>query len=152
MPITYATYSEWTQVYSVKGVSQAEVNSTWIPYGALRVNEQLGKSFSTPFSSNNQTAKQLSIDYGYLGILLRTRNQTDSEELKNDLESRVADINSGNCPIILDDGSQIYPENNSKFDAFSTTQDYKSTFDMRDVQDQRVDPDYIDQLWSEDKG
>ena len=151
MGVIYATYSEFTAVYSIKGVSKSEVESTWIPHGSLRVNEYLGKTFTTPFSSNNQTARDLSIRFGYLGVLLRTRNQEDSEELRTDLLERVAEINSGNSPMILDDGTSIYPENASKFDAWSTTQDYKNTFDMREIHEQRVDPDLIDELWGQDK-
>lgn len=146
----YATYVDFTAVYSVKGVSEAQINSAWLPYGTLRVNESLGGCFTTPFSSNNQTARDLSIHYAYLGILLRTRNQEDSEELKNDLILRVTDICCRNMPMILDDGTSIMPDKGSIFEAFSTTVDYKPTFDMRESENQRVDPDFIRDLWDED--
>jgi hypothetical protein len=131
-------------------VTESEINSAWLPYGTLRVNESLGSCFTTPFSSNNETARDLSIHYAYLGILLRTRNQDDSEELKNDLILRVTDICCGNAPMILDDGTSFFAATGSKFDAYSTTQDYKPTFDMREAEQQRIDPDLIDDLWGED--
>jgi len=150
MPVTYATFSEFTQVYSLKGVSQADISSQWIPYGALRVNEALGQCFTTPFSSNNETAKDLSIHFGYLGLLLRTRNQTDSEELRNDLMSRVSMICSGNSPMITSSGETMFPEATTLNDLYSTTQTYKPVFDMRNAECQRVDPDWIDDLNDED--
>ena len=152
MGVAYATYSDFTAVYSIKGISQAEVSSVWTFYGSLRVNELLGKVFTTPFSSNNHTARDLSIGFGYLGVLLRTRSQEDSEELRTSLLFRVSEINSGNAPMILDDGSSVFATGNSNFDAYSTTQDFKSVFDMREIINQRVDPDLIDELWNEDIG
>ena len=142
--ITYADYSEFTQVYSVKGVSEAAVNSQWLPYGALRVNEGLGSVFTLPFSTNNQSAKDLSIHYAYLGLLLRTRNQTDSEELLKDLNLRITDIRCGNQPMITTTGEAVYPESTSRNDFWSTTQNYKPVFDMRDSLEQRIDPDQLD--------
>ena len=111
MAVTYATFSEFTQVYSIRGVSQTEISSTWLPHGALRVNESLGGYFTVPFSDNNQTARDLSIHYGYLGLLNRTRNQTDSTELREYLDRRITDITCYNAPMILDDGTALYASN-----------------------------------------
>ena len=152
MTVIYATFSEFTAVYSIEFVSEAEINSSWLPYGALRVNESLGRCFTTPFSSNNQSAKDLSIRFAYLGYLLDTRNETDSEELDKNLTTRVTDICCGNAPMILDDGTSIFPDltAGSGTDAWSNTQQYKSTFDMRDAEDQRIDPDLIQDTWNMD--
>ena len=149
MSITYATYSEFTEVYSVKGMTQALINSYWLPYGALRVNECLSNAFTVPFSNNNHTARDLSIQFAYIGMLLRTRNQTDSEELKKDVYERIDKILAGNSPMISDSGEAVY-SSNTMFDSWSNNSTYKNTFDMRDAEDQRVDPDLITALWSED--
>jgi len=150
MTVTYASFLEFTAVYSIQFVSEAEINSSFLPYGALRVNESLGKCYATPFSSDNLTAKDLSIHFAYLGYLLKTRNQTDSEELSKDLQLRVTDICCGNAPMITNSGTSLFPENTAGAEAWSNTQDYKPTFDMRDPLDQRVDPDLIDNIWLED--
>lgn len=144
--MSYANYTDFTLVYSLKGVSEADITSAWLPYGTLRVNEELGGAFTTPFSSNNLTAKDLSIHFAALGVLLRTRNQTDSEELKNDLMRRVMNINSGNMPMMTNSGVAIYPDRTTKAQVWSSTQDFKPVFDMRNPLDQRVDPDLIDAL------
>lgn len=150
MAITYATYSEYTAVYSLKGLSVEAVNSTWLPYGALRVNEALGGYFTVPFSTNNQTARDLSIHYARLGQLERTRNQDDSQELLESINSRITMIQCGNAPMITDSGDAFFADASATADAWSTTQDYKPLFDMRDPLDQRVDPDLIDSLWGDD--
>lgn len=153
MAFTYATYSDFTQIYNLlPRTTQAEVENHWLPHGALLVNEFLGKCFTIPFSANNETAKDLSVHFAYLGILERTRNQDDSEELRNALMHRVENICKGNAPMITTSGEALFPDVDTanKFDAWSTTQDYKNTFDMRDAIDQRIDPDYIDDLWLDD--
>lgn len=149
MPTTYASFADFTSVYSLKGVDKAEVESSWLPYGALRVNESLGARFTTPFSSNNQTARDLSIRYAYLGILNRTRNQSDSDEMVRALDARITALNSGSAPMILDDGTSLFA-NQGGAESWSSTQGYKPVFDMRDAEYQRVDPDLIRDLDSED--
>ena len=148
----YATLAEFATVYSYEtfGISDGEVNSTWLPYGYLRVNEGFGGCFTLPFSSNNETAKDLNIHYAFLGILLRTRNQDDSDELEESLAGRVSDICSGNSAMILSDGAAYRPDIATKFEAWSNTQKYKNTFDMREAINQRIDPDLIDDTWTDD--
>lgn len=146
----YATYSEYTQIYSDKGVSESEITSGWLPYGALRVNECLGGYYTTPFSSNNATARDLNIHFAHLGILLRTRKQDDSPELQKSLERRCASLTSSGAPMITDDGVPIFPNANNVFDVYSNTKDYKPVFDLRDPINQRVDPDQLQDEWDED--
>lgn len=145
----YATYAEFTQVYSWRGVSESEISSYWLQYGALRVNEALGHFYTTPFSSNNVTAKDLNIHFAALGILIRTRKQEDSAELKKELEQRISDITSGGKYMILDDGTTIVPNENIN-SPWGQTADYKPVFDLRDAEEQRIDPDRLDYVWSED--
>lgn len=150
MTIAYATYSEFTLAHSVHGISQAELSSYWLPYGSRRVNEELGAAFTTPFSTNNETARGLAIDYAMLGILISTRDPEDSEELRSDLDDRIADIACHGKPMVLTDGTTTFPDRLTTSEFWSNTQDYKSVFDMRSASDQRVDPDYLDALDSED--
>jgi len=149
---TYATVDQFAAYYNVEaiGINSSEIANVWLPYGWMRVNERLSKSYTTPFSSNNATARDLSIHFAYLGILLRTRNIEDSKELKEDLDSRIDAINKNNASMVLDDGAELQGSDNNLFTAYSSTGDYKPTFDMRDDIYQRVDPDLLDDLWSED--
>lgn len=146
----YATFDQFSQVYSARGVSVEEINSYWLFYGAGRVNEEFGGVFTVPFSSNNWTARDLNIHFAYLGILERTLNQEDSEELRESIMSRVTDITSGGKAMLLDDGTTIQADKLNLDDAWSDTMDYKPTFDMRDAADQRIDPDRIENDWDLD--
>jgi len=145
MAITYATFADFTAIYSLSPrVQQAEVESHWLPHGALLISEFLGKCFTIPFSSNNETAKDLNVHFAYLGILERTRNQNDSEELSNALMMRVKNICEGNAPMITTSGEAIFANDlNNKFDAWSNTQNYRNTFDMLDAECQSIDPNLI---------
>jgi len=142
----YATYAEFTQVYSIRGVSESEISNYWLQHGTLRVNEALGGYFTLPFSTNNETAKDLSIHYGYLGILSRQRSGTvDELKIKQEIIDRVTDITCGNVPMILTNGTGLSTEGAARFDAWSTTQDFTNTFNMLPSDEQRVDPDLIDE-------
>lgn len=152
MAVTYGSVDQFLAVYSAETleITSSEISTHWMPYGALRVNEKFGGIFTMPFSSNNYSARELSIDFAYLGILLRTRQQDDSKELKKDLDERVKDMLKNNTPMILDDGTAYFADGSTLTSAWSTTQDYKNTFDMRNAINQRVDPDLINDLWDED--
>jgi hypothetical protein len=145
----YATYAQFTQVYSIKGVSQEEIENYWLQHGSLRVNESLGGYFTTPFSTSNHTARDLSIHFAFLGIQSRARTgQTADIKIKQELEERVTDIREGNTPMIFDNGSAIFAST-AKVDAWSSTQDYIPVFNMLDPVEQEVDPDLIEDLRNE---
>ena len=152
MPVTYATYSDFTLVYSFKGVSDSEINSYWLSHGALRVNEALGAYYTTPFSSNNETAKDLSIHFAALGLYKRTRNQTDSDELNDYIDQRLKDIVDNGASMITTSGDSLSfdKSRNNNNTITSNMMNYTSVFDMRCPIDQRVDPDLIDDTWDED--
>ncbi len=142
MTITYANFTQFTAVYSVRDITPAAITDTWLPHGALRVNEALGGAFTTPFGSDNFTARDLSIHYAYLGILMRTRKQDDSTELREYLETRVTDIRSANMPMVLEDGTQLFSDG-SGGQVWSNNQDFKPIFDHRESEFQRIDPDLL---------
>ena len=147
MAITpYATFAEFTDVYSVRGVSEGDLTTYWLPYGTIRTNEALGGNFTTPFSSNNETAKDLSIHYAYTGILARQRTGDPvANKVKVEVEERLEQIKQGNQPMALSDGSTIF-SNVARSDAWSTTQDFNNTFNQLPPELQRVDPDLIEDL------
>jgi hypothetical protein len=136
--ITYASLSDFTAVYSLKGVTETEISSYWLQQGAVRVNEALGGYFTLPFSDNNYSAKDLNIKFTYLEILSRNRSGQTDLNVRQEVEKRVQDIRERNSPMILDDGSTLFA-NSTKFDAYSTTQNYNPTFNMLDAKYQRVD-------------
>ena len=148
MPDPYATYGQFTAVYSLKGISQEEISSHWLFYGSSRVDESIGDVFSTPFSSNNQTARELCIDFAMVGLLTKTRNQEDSRELREVLKERVAVIRSSGL-MRTDAGSTIRADGGG-LTVYANTENFKNTFDFRDALYQRVDPDRIGDDWDRD--
>lgn len=150
MPDPYATFADFTAVNSIKGVTESEINSHWLFQGASHVDEALGDLFTVPFSSNNRTAQQLNIDFARLSILeTGTINQGDSEELRNSLDRRITMIRENGFMMTADSGP-IYATG-VQHDIFSTNQDFKPTFDMRDPERQRVDPDLLDEMENRDR-
>ena len=150
MPISYATFSEFTAVYSISGVSQAEINSVWLFRGAEELNRRLGAYFTLPFSSNNTTARFLSIDMAYLGILRRTLKAKDSDELQAWINAQVKDIADRNTPMITDSGDLVTPSAGGVTGFWSTDQGFKPTFDTRDAEKQRISIDRQEDLDDQD--
>ena len=142
MTVTYATYSDFTAIYSLNGVSQSEISSSWLPKGALRLHEVLGGYFTTPFSANNYTAKDLNIKFAYLEILSRNRSNQIDLNIRDEVTKRIDDIRLRNSPMILTDGSAIFAKT-TRVDAYSTTQNYNPTFTVLNQKEQRLDPDLV---------
>ena len=150
MSVPYACYSDFAMAYTFNGVTPAQIDSYWLYHGSLRVNECFAHLYTTPFSSNNQTAKDLTIQFAALGIRCRTLNPEDSAELEKQVMARVTDITSGNRFMITTDGQAIQPDKNVLNQAWAQNQDYKPVFDMRDSEYQRIDPDRLQDNWDED--
>ncbi len=143
MPVTYATYSEFLFFYPNTKETEANITSAWLPYGAVRVNECLGDLFTAPFSVNNYTAKQLSIDFAYLGLLIRSRPGDDSVELKEALDGRIEKIRNQGV-MIDDDGAKITTPETGLNEIWSNNQPYHPTFSMLENPEQElVDVDRI---------
>jgi hypothetical protein len=144
MSVPYATFAEFTMVYCFNGVSEAAINSYWLFHGSGKVNEALGHLYTTPFSSNNWTAKDLTIHYAALGILVRTLKVDDSVELKKELDGRVMDITSGGHFMTSDLGVILEPDKDFSKSAWSSTKDYEPTFNMLGSEEQFIDPDRLE--------
>lgn len=142
MPVKYATPDQFTAAYSYSGVSSAALDTHWLVEGALRVNELLGGHYTVPFDADNHTARSLSIEFARMALLERTRKKDDAEEIGKSVMARVEALTDGGRPMYSDSGDTIYPSKASN-NAFSTGQGFKSVFDMRDAEQQRVDPDLL---------
>jgi len=138
-------------VYSFRGVSQSQIESHWLYEGSMRVNQAFSRLYTTPFSSNNYTAKNLTVHYAALGILVRTQKVDDSDELWKQIKQQVTDITSGEGNMMDTNGAAILPDIvPGKLQAWSSNMDKKPVFDMREPSEQRIDPDLLDEEWNED--
>ena len=145
----YATYAQFTAVYSLAGVPQAQVESYWLVMGTAWVNEQLGRYYTVPFSTNNLTARDLCIQHAAFRVRQRTLKAEDSEELGAELRRRVKGLAAGD-PMMLDDDTLLYPSGGGTAAVWSNTMEHKPTFDLREPEAQRVDPDRLDELEDDD--
>lgn len=145
--MSYATYSEFIGRYDNDGV-QSEVNCT-IFFASARVDRELASVYIVPFSSNNITAKDLTIDQTELIILQRSKTpQDDWIELKKCLDATYEALRSGQESMVTTSGS-IQGEAPGNL-PMSTNQGFKPTFDMRDSEQQRIDPDRLEAERAED--
>lgn len=143
----YASFAQFTAVYSIRGAEQPTIDE-FLVQGSTMVNEKLGSKFTTPFSSNNLTAMELSRDIAMYLLQVRTIAPGDSEEIKELIDDRVQSLMDG-APMATEDGDSISTTDINNM-VWSSNQDYKRTFDMRREEFQRVDPDLIDSLDNQD--
>ena len=140
----YASFAQFTTVYSISGLSQAQLNDHYLPSGARYLDSRLSRAFTVPFSSNNLTARDMNI---YSAMLLflqgRTSKQDDAKELRGMLDQWIRDLAIGNGVMSLSDDT-ILTASGTQFQAWSTSETYHPVFNMLDPAEQIVDVDRID--------
>lgn len=140
----YASFAQFTQVYSLAGLSQAQLENHYLPAAARYVDGRLSPAFTVPFSSNNLTARDLNIHAAYyLFVRGRTTKQTDSDEVKALLDDWITSLVSSGGAMALSDDTTLVPSAGTTV-AWSNVMNYSPTFNMLDATEQRVDPDRQD--------
>lgn len=140
----YANYTQYTAVYSTPGLSQTQLEGHYLPAGARYVDARLSSAFTTPFSSNNLTARDLNIYAAQLLFLEgRTSKQDDAAELRRLLDAWFKSLADGNGSMSLSDDT-VLDATGAQFDVYSTAQDYTPVFNMLDPIEQSVDTDRTD--------
>ena len=142
MAVQYATVAQFNEVFSLHDIGSNAINTRLIR-ASTRVNEYLGSVYATPFSSNNATARELTIDITFVGFMLRTRNQEDSKEMRDDVMARIDALVNGMAYMMTDSGEQLSREGIINH-IWSTTRDYNNVFDVRPEAEQNIDPDQYD--------
>ena len=140
----YASYANFTAVYSVAGLSQAALEGHYLPSGSRWLDSRLSRAFTVPFSSNNLTARDMNI---YSAMLLflegRTSKQDDAAELRRMLDGWVESLVEGNGVMSLSDDTTLISDG-AQHDVWSTVQNYAPTFNMLDAEEQEVNTDRLD--------
>ena len=139
----YATYSDFAARYATK-LTEGEVNSHHLPFASTRLEGRLGPYFTVPFSLNNQTARDLTIDLAYLLVLQRSRDEADSEVMQRSLETRLAALVNGEQAMVTTSGETIFAHS-ARPVVWSTTARYRTVFDLRDAPLQEVDPHRLEE-------
>ena len=140
----YASYANFTAVYSVNGLTQAQLENHYLPAGARYLDSRLSRAFTAPFSSNNLTVRDMNI---YAAMLLflegRTSKQDDANELRGMLDGWVDSLVEGNGTMSLSDDT-VLEATGAQHQAWSTSEAYTPTFNMLDPVEQAVDTDRLD--------
>ena len=139
--MAYATYTEFQERYPTK-LTEAEVTSHFLHHASVRLETMLAPYFTLPFSANNLTAKDITLDLAYLLILQRSKDPRDAESLSQGIKGRIEGLRNGTEAMTTTSGDTVY-SNTGLGEIWSTTQDFKPIFDMRESAEQRVDPDRL---------
>ena len=99
------------------------------------VTSKLATKFSTPFSSNNITAKNLTIDMVYVQTQM-TRQPDKANALKEFVMEQIGDLLTGNATMVTDAGVQLALETGDP--VWSSTENYHPVFGMSDVVESAV--------------
>lgn len=138
----YATYEEFAARYPTR-LGAAEVNSHVLPHAAARLEQRLARAFSVPFSANNRTAADLTMDIAYLLILQRSKAPQEAEGLRAAVEARLEALAAGREAMITTSGEALYAAP-LEGDVWSSTGGYRPVFGLRDAREQSVDAQRLD--------
>lgn len=112
-----------------------EISSTYINYAEQDVDANLGSVFTSPFSNNNLTAKDLAIDFAYVRMSRRARPK-DAEVVYNALMKTIDKLLSGKLSMVTTSGDLLRPSLGA---LDSTTKLYNPLFTMSAPEIMHVD-------------
>lgn len=119
--------------------SSAFVESNYIYYAEGWVDGALSPAYSTPFSNNNVTVKDLSLDYAWAKMLW-FKDTKKSDLIMESLDAQVKLLLEGKAKMVIDDGTVL---SKSVSVAWSETKDYPPTFGAGNIIDMQVSSDRL---------
>ena len=133
-------YINWDEVVirypelsDVRGA--AEVGSYFIAQAENMVDGLLHNKFTAPFSNNNATVKDLSVDATYIKMYRRSSPKA-VDAMEKAFYKRIDRLMMGKEAMVTTSGTLVEA---SDSDIYSTTKGYHSPFGMGDVEDFHVD-------------
>lgn len=142
------------------GMNNAEINF-FIAKADTHINARLARVYAVPFTevpSTPPVIRSLSQDltisflYNRRHITQSKRNRSDNfpkmEEQAEILIDRLIDENDGLS--IVTSAGLIIERRTDQSQILMTVSDYKPTFDLRNIVEQRIDPDRLDDTDNED--
>jgi hypothetical protein len=107
--MSYATFSDFAARYATR-LSADEVGSDYLPYAAARLEGWLAPYFTVPFSNNNVTARDLTIDLAYLLLLQRSKEPRDAQPLAAAVQARLDGLAAGREAMITSSGDALFAD------------------------------------------
>lgn len=115
---------------TLKIADATQADSSWVPYAIRELEARLSTAFTTPFSDNNMTAKDLTIDLAFAKVY-RYKDNEKAAAVSSYVASQIADLIHGKMSMITDTGEVIQ---GSIGTMYSTTEKYHSVFGMSPVE------------------
>ena len=139
----YINWDDVTDRYSLlaKGsyAGADEVDSAHITYAENELDALLASTFTVPFSSNNLTAKDLSIDLTYCRV--GNFKLKEQKEFKEMIMDKINMLKNGDMSMITDSGDVLTTGGTTQI--WSSTEDYHPVFGMGDTIQFEVDSSRI---------
>lgn len=104
-------------------------------YAEAAIEGALSSKFSTPFSSNNVTVKDLSIDAAYARSI-KFKDTEKAKLIQDSIEEKVKALLEGTMEMSTTSGTAISADINNNW---SETQDYTPVFGKGDITDFKID-------------
>lgn len=141
-------YIEWDDVIdrypsldTIGGADQ--LSSSYIVYAEAAVDGLLASHFTPPFSNNNMTVRDLSIEYVYWRA--GRFKVEDAAEVKSSFYETINMLKSRQMVMFDSSGSEISGVEVAP-GTYSSTQSYATSFGIDDPLNWEVDPDRIDDV------
>jgi hypothetical protein len=112
------------------------VESHYILFAENDLDSRLGPYFAVPFSSNNVTATDLSIDLSYARVIIYD-DPKKYEAIMGRVNGMIDDLIAGTVSMVTDSGDLITSSNANE--AWSNTMGYHGAFGVGDFVDFQVD-------------
>ena len=127
--MSYATASDFAVRYATR-LSAEEVSSHVLPHAAARLESLLGAHFPVPFAANNVTARDLTLDLGYLLVLQRSNDPAAAKALDDRMNARIASLIAGQAAMLTSSGEALFATGTGQ-GVWSNTADQAPRFTLR---------------------
>lgn len=140
-------YINWDDVtlrypeVETRNAGAAAVGSAYIQYAEAAIDGMLASHFTTPFSSNNLTAKDLSVELVYARIIRKADKEAAAMAAAG-VSSMVTMLKNGSLGMVTTSGD-IIANNGTGDEIWSTTQNYHSIFGVNDPKLSPIDSSQI---------
>jgi len=122
-----------------------EVGCAHIYYAEYELDGLLSRYYTTPFSTNNITAKDLAIDLAYLRLGNFKLSDDDRKQFREEIMMKIQKLIDGEAGMQLVDGTVVYTAGET---IYSSTSDYHPVFGFSPEEYFEVDSSLVeDEEW-----
>lgn len=114
-----------------------EVNSVHLHGAERELDSRLAPYYTTPFSSNNYTATDLTIELAFIRYYEAVKPDWAEKKIER-TSMRIDALIEGKATMVTNSGGTILPANASGGAIYSNTKDYHPTFGLGDIENMQV--------------